>query len=397
MAKDKCSRLFEIREKEILEELNKRIRESVKEVMEAILEEEAKELLQAERYERSELRRDYRNGKRKRKIQTRVGEIELMVPRLRVIPFQSAIIERYRRMEISLEEALLEMYLQGVSTRRVSDITEALCGVSFSPSRQSRINKKVYEKLSLWLCRGLKRYYPYLYLDGIIVPVRIGDERENVSLLVAVGVTERGEREVVGVSEGIKEDGASWKEFLVRLKERGLEKVDLVIADAHLGIREAISEVFPEAAYQRCLVHLFRNILSKLPRRAQSEVLTAVKTIYSQESEEEARKKAAVIIERYEKKFPQMVRVLMRGLEDTLTFYRYPQKHWRMIRTNNSLERLLLEVRRRMKVVPVFPDVQSALYLAAARLKWVEEKRWNRRRYLDMEALTSKPSEEIVG
>lgn len=290
-------------------------------------------------------------------------------------------------MEISLEEALIEMYFLGLSTRKITDVTEMLCDFPLSSSTRSRLNKKVYQRLEKWRMRPISPVIPYLWLDGIVMKVRIAGGYEDVSLLVAVGVNPEGHGEVLGIAPGSQEDKGSWLTFLRWLKKRGLEYVGLAVSDAHLGIGEALAECFPQADWQRCAVHFYRNILSLCPQRMREEIAASLKTIHDQESADEARAKAQRVISRYRKLLPEACSVLSQGLEETLAFYGYPRKHWRHIRSNHPLERLFREVRRRSRVVGVFPDIESCLMLAAARLKWAEEKRWGKKRYLDIDLL----------
>lgn len=387
MAKNNSTGIVEVNESEVRSYLDQQVKEAVKRVLEEIMNAEAEELLCAKPYERSEDRQDYRNGSRKRNLKTRVGEIELSVPRLRTLNFQTMVVERYRRMEISLEEALIEMYFLGLSTRKITDVTEMLADFPLSSSAQSRLNKKVYEKLEEWRMRPISAVIPYLWLDGIVMKVRVAGRYENVSLLVAIGVNPEGYREVLGIAPGFSEDKGSWLSFLRWLKKRGLEYVGLCVSDAHLGIREALSECFPQADWQRCIVHFYRNILSLCPKRMREDLAASLKTIHNQESAAEAQAKAGRVLSSYRKLLPEAASVLTEGLEETLTFYSYPRKHWRHIRSNNPLERLFREVRRRSRVVGVFPDVTSCLMLAAARLKWTEEKRWGKKRYMDIDLL----------
>ena len=378
MAKNDSTCIVRVEESEIREYLDEQVREAVKQVLEEIMNAEAEELICAGPYERSESRRDHRNGTRKRKIKTRVGEIELSVPRLRTLAFQTMIFERYRRMEISLEEALVEMYLLGISTRQVGDVTEALCDFTLSPTAQSRLNKKVYEKLEEWRMRPIPPVVPYLWLDGIVMKVRVAGKYENVSLLVAIGVNQEGYREVLGIAPGFSEDKDSWLSFLRWLKEKGLEYVGLCISDAHLGLREALAECFPQAGWQRLTVHFYRNILSFCPRRLREDLAASLKTIHNQESADEARAKALRVTSKWRSLLPEACSVLEEGLEDTLTFCSYPRSHWRHIRSNNPLERLFREVRRRIRVVGTFPDLISCIMLASDRLKWTKEIGWER-------------------
>ena len=387
MAKNNYREMLSVDEEKVKDWINEQIKGAVKELFEQIMEAEVEELICAGPYERGEERKDHRNGKRKRSIKTRVGEIELDVPRLRTLGFQTRVIDRYRRMEISLEEALIEMYLEGISTRKVTDITEALCGTTVSASGQSRLNKKVYKKLESWRKRELAPVWPYVWLDGVVMKAKVAERYQNISLLVAVGVNTEGFREVIGIAPGGQEDRGSWLSFLRWLKDRGLEYIGLAVSDAHFGLGEALSECFPQADWQRCTVHHYRNVLTMVPRRMREEVVSSLKAIHNQESAEEARSKAQRVISRYRKGLPDAMRILEDGLEGTLTYYSYPKRHWRYIRTNNPLERLFREVKRRTKVVGVFPDVTSCLMLATARLRWTEEKCWNKRRYVDIDLL----------
>lgn len=288
------------------------------------------------------------------------------------------------------------MYLAGVSTRRVSDVTEALFGASVSASAMSELNKKVYDRLDEWRSRPLGKSYPYIYLDGMVMSRRWTGEVSHFSVLVAVGVNEDGAREVIGVADGAQEDKASWLSFLRHLKERGLRGVRLAVSDACLGLVEAPGEVFPEAAWQRCAVHFYRNVLGKVPHSHKRTFATALKAVHAQESREAALSKVETLREAWRGWFSDAVKILTDGVASTLTFYDFPPEHWTRIRTNNTLERLLKEVRRRTNVVGAFPDGRSALMLATARVRYVSERTWSSRRYMDVSALIgeSKPEEE---
>jgi transposase-like protein len=260
-------KIVQLNEEIIKSELKELVRSSVEETLNNLLEQEAKELTNAAKYERTEARQGYRAGHYDRSLTTTSGEVTLNVPKLKGVPFETAIIERYRRRESSVEEALIEMYLAGVSVRRVEDITEALWGTKVSPSTISELNKKAYVHIEDWRNRPLRGgKYPYVYVDGIYLRRNWGGEYENVSVLVAIAVNEDGYREILGAAEGMKEDKASWTEFFKWLKSRGLDGVRLVIGDKCLGMLEAVGEVFPEAKYQRCVVHFYRNVFSVVPR-----------------------------------------------------------------------------------------------------------------------------------
>jgi putative transposase len=354
-----------------------------------MLDAEADRLCQAERYERTEARKDTRAGSYQRQLQTKAGEVTLKVPKLRTLPFETAIIERYRRRESSVEEALVEMYLAGVSVRRVEDITEALWGTRVSPSTVSELNQKIYGQIESWRNRPIEGNHPYVFLDGLWLKRSWGGEVRNVSLLVAIGVNEEGFREVLAVAEGSKEDKASWTAFLRHLKERGLKGIRLFVSDKCLGLVESLGEFYPEAMWQRCAVHFYRNVWTAVPTSKVKEVAAMLKAIHAQEDRAAARHKAEQVTTKLkEMKLANAADLVRAGIEETLFYYAFPREHWRSLRTNNPLERILREVRRRTRAVGAFPDGKSALMLAAARLRHVAATKWGTRRYLDMNRLT---------
>ena len=331
------------------------VRGSVEETLNELLEAEAQKLTQAARYERSEARQGYRSGHYDRKLTTTSGDVTLHVPRLKGIPFETAIIERYRRRESSVEEALIEMYLAGVSVRRVEDITEALWGSKVSASTISELNKKAYVNIEAWRNRPLTGKYPYIYVDGIYLKRNWGGEYENVAVLVAIAVNEDGYREILGAAEGMKEDKASWVNFFQWLRGRGLDGLKLVVGDKCLGMLEAVGEVFPEAKYQRCTVHFYRNVFSVVPKSKVKNVAKMLKAIHAQESKKAAREKAkAVAADLRAMKLPEAAKKVESGIEETLTYCDFPTEHWTKIRTNNTIERLNREIRRRTRVVGAF-------------------------------------------
>jgi len=314
--------------------------------------------------------------------------VEIKVPKLRTLTFETAIIERYRRRESSVEEALIEMYLAGVSVRRVEDITEALWGARVSASTVSRLNTKIYKTIEVWRRRPITGCHAYVYLDGISLKRSWGGEVRHVSVLVAVGVNEAGYREILGVTEGAKEDKASWLKFLRHLKERGLKGVRLFISDKCLGLIESLGETYPEARWQQCVVHFYRNIFRVVPRGKIKDVALMLKAIHAQEDREEALRKARSVIEKLEgMRLKRAAEGVRRGIEETLSYYSFPREHWRRIRTNNPLERIMREIRRRTRVVGCFPDGKSALMLVAARLRHIAGTRWGSRQYLKMDRI----------
>src|SRR5262245_4385437 len=355
-----------IDDERIKSHLDRVVRGTVEETLNALLDAEADRLCNAQRYERSEARCDTRAGHYERGLQTKAGEVGLRVPKLRQQTFETAIIERYRRRESSVEEALIEMYLAGVSVRRVEDITEALWGTRVSPSTVSDLNKKIYGTMEAWRNRPIEGEHPYVYLDGIVLKRSWAGEVRNVSLLVAIGVNESGYREILGICEGAKEDKSGWSEFLKHLKERGLKGIRLITSDACIGRAESAAEFFPDAAWQRCVL----------------------KAIHASEDLAAARGKAIRVIEKLRGlRLTRAAELVEAAIEETLAYYAFPEEHWRRIRTNNPLERILREIRRRTRVVGAFPDGQSALNLAAARLRHIAGTAWSTKRYLNIEPL----------
>jgi putative transposase len=373
--------------------VNELVRGTVEETLNSLLEAEADRICNARRYARSADRQDTRAGHYQRKLATQAGEVELKVPKLRTLAFETAIIERYRRRESSVEEALVEMYLAGVSVRRVEDITEALWGSKVSPSTISELNSRIYKQIETWRNRKIEGEHAYVYLDGIWLKRSWGGEVRNIAVLVAIGVDQDGFREVLGVAEGAKEDTESWRNFLRHLKKRGLSGVKLFISDKCIGVVEAIGECYPEALWQRCVVHWMRNVFTVTPRGRWREVAAMLKAIHAQEDKDAACRKGQEVVAKLRKlKLGQAAEVVDHGLEETLSYYGFPSEHWRSLRTNNPLERVLKEVRRRTKVIGAFPDGQSALMLVAARLRHVASTRWGTKKYMDMERL-AQPAE----
>lgn len=382
--------IIKLNEELIKNDLKDLVRNSVEETLNALLDHEADELVNAERYARSNERKGYRSGHYDRKFTTTAGEVNLHVPKLKGVQFETAIIERYRRRECSVEEALIEMYLAGVSVRRVEDITEALWGTKVSPGTISNLNKKAYEHIEKWRNRPLTDEYAYVYVDGIYLKRSWGGEIQNVSVLVAIGVNSEGYREIIGAAEGMKEDKASWKEFFVWLKQRGLSGVQLIIGDKCLGMLETIPEVFPNAKYQRCTVHFYRNVFSVVPRGKVRDVARMLKAIHAQESKESAQEKAVAVAKKLrEMKLPKAAERVEQGIDENLTYMDFPTEHWIKIRTNNVTERVNREIRRRTRSIGAFPDGESALMLVCARLRHIASTDWGTKRYMNMKHLQS--------
>ena len=377
--------IVQLNEEEVKRQLSSLVRGTVEETLNRLLDEEADRITNAHRYERTEERLDKRAGHYKRRFLTTSGEVTLKMPKLRTLPFETSIIERYKRREESVEEALIEMYLAGESVRRVEDISEALWGSKLSPGTISELNKKVYVQIEEWRTRPLKCEYPYVHLDGIYLKRNWGGSVENVAVLVALGVNAEGNREIIGACEGGKEDTQSWLSFLRQLKERGLRGVRMFIGDKCLGLVEAIGEVYPESAYQRCIVHFYRNVFSVVPKKHAKVVAAMLKAIHAQESREAAMRKGAEVAQTlHAMKLPAAAKKVEEGLSETLTYTNYPREHWIRIRTNNGIERIMKEIRRRTRVVGSFPDGHSALMLVCARLRHISASAWGEKKYLNM-------------
>ncbi len=280
------------------------------------------------------------------------------------------------------------MYLAGVSVRRVEDITEALWGTKVSPGTISNLNKKVYQHIETWRNRKITGSYAYVYLDGIWLKRSWGGEVRNISVLIAFGVNSEGFREILGVAEGAKEDKESWHGFLRYLKDRGLTGVRLFVSDNSLGLVESLAHFYPEAKWQRCIVHFYRNVFTMVPHGKVKMVATMLKAIHAQEDKQSAREKAQKVTEKLkEMKLQKAAELVAESIDETLSYYDFPYEHRRRIRTNNPLERILKEVRRRTRVVGAFPDGESALMLVAARLRYIASSSWGAKRYLNMDHL----------
>ena len=375
-------------ESAIKNELKELVRQTVEDTINTLLKEEADDLIGAERYERTADREAYRAGHYDRKLTTTSGVVNIEMPKLKGARFVTAIIERYKRREVSVEEAIVEMYLAGVSTRRIEDIGEILWGASVSAGTVSNLNEKAFEGIEQWRSRPLVRQYRYVYIDGIYLKRSWGGSFENVAVMVAIGVNDEGYREIIGCAEGFTESKECWIEFLSWMKSRGLRGVRMITGDKDLGMVGAIEEVFPDAKYQRCTVHFYRNVLSKVPKSKRSQVAAMLKAIHAQESQAASDEKATSVVGMLkEMKLKEAAKVVENGIAETLTYTTFPMEHWKRIRTNNAIERLNREIRRRTRVVGTFPDGKSALMLVSARLKYVADSEWGSRRYLDVSLL----------
>jgi transposase-like protein len=379
---------FKIDEQRVQSHLDGRVRDTVEQTLNQLLDQEAAALCNAKKHQRSPERQDTRAGHYQRKLQTKAGAVTLNMPKRRPLPFETQIIERCKHRESSVEEALVEMYLAGVSLRRVEDTTEALWGTRVSPSTVSALNQKIGKQIETWRNRPIEGEHPYVYLDGIWLKRSWGGEVKNVSVRVAVSLDQDGCREVLGVVEGAKEDYESWLGFLRHLKERGLNGMRLVISDTCVGLVEALGEVLPDAAWQRCMTYFQRNVTKQVPSSKLKEVTAMLKAIHAQEDQQAAQKKADDVVEKLEAmKLPQAAQIVREGVTDPLTYMRFPREHRSRIRTNNPLERVMKEIRRRTQGLGAFPDSNSALMRVAARLRHGAAARWAAKRYMDLDRL----------
>jgi putative transposase len=385
-------------DQDVKRDVQARVREGVKAVLEEVLEEEMTDHLEAGYRELTPTRRGERNGHYTRNLVTPAGRIErLEVPRDREGEFVTEVFERYKRMTGDVEEAVLEMYLSGISVRKIAGVTEALSRVKVGKDAVSRIARRLEEQQRAWRERSLKeKAYPYLYLDATYLKVRWGASVTSMALLACVGVDEEGFREVLAVEVAGSEKGAAYTSLLRGLVDRGLKGVRLVVSDDHEGIKAAVAGELPGVGWQRCVVHFERNVLSHVPASAMGEVAEDLKAIFKVRREKTARALAEEFAELHGERFPKAVSVFESGIEDALTYLSFPGSHQARIRTTNMLERLFKELKRRTKVVGVFPNETSAQTLATEiALRSSEE--WALKRYLAMNAFETveKPNPQL--
>lgn len=353
-------------------------------VLNQILEAQVTEALSAERHERSDDRTGYRNGHRPRTLYTRVGPVSLLVPQTRDGSFSPDIFKRYQRSEQAFVLALMEMVVQGVSTRKVSAITEELCGASFSKSTVSSLCVGLDARVRAFNERRLDAAYPFVLVDALFIQSRQGDRVLMRTVLIVSGVRSDGIREILGVKIGNSESFATWDETFRWLRDRGLKGVAFVISDQHSGLREAVSKHFHGATWQRCQVHLMRNILGSCGSKIRAEVAAEAKLVFQAADLPEARRRLAAFSERFAKTAPKAVACLEAGFEDAMAVMVLPEKYRKRLRTTNMQERLNEEVRRRERVIRIFPNDESALRLIGALLAEKNDQ-WLERRYLDLQ------------
>lgn len=371
------------------------LRTLVEQVVQQVLEAEMDEALGAEKSERTTNRRGYRSGHYSRMLITRVGKLELRVPQDRQGHFRTELFERYQRSEKALVGALAEMYVQGVSTRKVKAITEELCGHEFSSATVSRVNETLDGELAKFAERRLEEDYPYLILDARYEKVREDGVVRSQAVQVAIGINSEGRRCVLGVGLANRESTSSWREFLQALKQRGLRGVELVVSDDHEGLKNAIRECLPEAAWQRCYVHFLRNALDYLPRKANDDCLVELRWLYDRHDLEQARQDLAVWLNKWQGKHPKLCNWVEANIEETFTFYRLPAEHHKHLKSTNMLERINEEIKRRTLVVRIFPNAASCLRLVRALAAEIHEEWIEATRYLNMELLVEHKREQL--
>lgn len=314
------------------------------------------------------------------------------MPKIKGALFESAVVERYRRRESSVEGVLMEMYPAGVSTRQVDDISQLLWGDLMPSQTLSDKLKRIYGEMDQWCNRLLEGEWPcpYVFVDSVWHKRSWSGSVENVSILVAIGVSKDGHREVIGVAEGMREDSASWEQFFRGMIERGLKGVRLVVGDRCAGLVATVDSMLPKARYQRCMVHFLRNVLSKVPPSHREWASAALKAVFVMESRESALDKAETVTAEMEaRRLKATANCLREGIGEATTYLlpEFPDGHRRRIRTNNMIERLNREIRRRTRIVGSFPDGNSALMLVCARIRYAAANEWSNRRYLDMSRL----------
>jgi putative transposase len=373
--------------KGLLGEEKEFFKNAIQEVVQEVLEAEMDETIGARKGERSSERNGYRSGYYPRGLMTRVGKLELRVPQDRAGRFSTEVFERYQRSEKALVASMAEMYVQGVSTRKVKAVTEELCGHSFSASSISRINQTLDEELKKFATRRLDEEYPYLILDARYEKVREDGVIRSHAVMIAIGINWDGRRSILAVELANRESGTSWRDFVHGLKERGLSGVFFVVTDDHAGLKKAIGELLPEAIWQRCYVHFLRNALDYLPRKADDDCVQELRWIYDRRDLQEAQRDLQAWLQKWEQKYPKLCDWVDENIQETLSFYKLPLPHHKHLKSTNMLERLNEEIKRRTLVVRIFPDTNSCLRLIRALAVEMHENWIEATRYLNMDFL----------
>jgi transposase-like protein len=363
------------------------LREGVQVMMQMLVELEASQQIGAGHYERTPERVTHRNGYRARLWETRVGEVPLKIPKLREGTYFPSLLEPRKRSERALLAVIQEAYVKGVSTRKVDDLVQALGLSGVDKSKVSRITKKLDDLVKDFRQRPLEDEYPYVWLDALYLKVRQNHRVVSLAVVVAVAVTHEGARTVLGFDVGASEEEAFWLQFLRSLVERGLKGVQLVISDAHEGLKAAVRAVFAGASWQRCRVHFVRNVLAHIPKGDKAMMAAAVRTIFAQPDRKAAGKQMRYVSETISTRWPKASQLLLRAEDDVLAFMAFPRAHWTRIYSTNILERLNKEVKRRTKVVEIFPDTPSVIRLVGTLLAEADDEWQIRRRYFSKESM----------
>jgi putative transposase len=362
--------------------------EAFSRLLEAILNQvlvaQSSEQLGAMPYERSEDRTAYRNGFRDRDLTTRIGSITLRIPRHRNGEFSTTMFNRYQRSEQALVLAMIEMVVNGVSTRKIENITEELCGKSFSKSTVSKLCEHLDPIVLAFRNRPLEKHYPFVIVDAMYIKVREDGRVCSKGLLIATGVNEEGNREIIGFQLSNSESETSWGDFFNGLKSRGLTDVDLMVSDNHKGLVKAIKKHFQGTTWQRCQTHFSRNILDKTPKKQQPALKPYLQSIYQARNIDEARRLLSETLKAFEVLAPKAMETLEEGFEDVMAVMNLPEKYRKRLRTTNSIERLNQEVRRRDRVIRIYPNEASVIRLLGSVLIEQDEK-WSSRKYLNMD------------
>jgi len=362
--------------------------ESVRVMSQMLMELEAQQLTGAEKHARTPTRMNYRNGYRQRMWKTRVGEIDLQIPKLRVGTYFPSLLEPRRQAEKALLAVVQQAYVEGVSTRKVDDLLQAMGLSGIDKSAVSRTCKALDEVVQEFRNRPLEGRYPIVWLDALYLKVRQNHHIVSQAMVIAIAVSEAGERRILGFGLGASETEAFWLEFLRSLVKRGLKGVQLVTSDAHEGLKAAISQVLTDASWQRCRVHFMRNILGHVPRGDQAMIAAALRTIYAQPNQEAARRQLRAVYEAMQPHWPNAAQILIEAEDDILAYMSFPVEQWKRIYSNNVLERLHKEVRRRTNVVGVFPDEASVIRLVGAILQEQDEEWEVAKRYFSLESMS---------
>lgn len=374
------------------------VREMVQKLCQNIIEEERTKHLGADSYERTATRNGYRSGYKPKQLKTRVGKLELQVPQTKGTSFYPTLFEKYQRSEKALNLALMEAYVQGVSTRRMKKITEQLCGTEFSAGTISNLSKNLDEELDKFRNRQLTGEYPYLIVDARYENVRQNGAVGKQAVLAIAGINETGFREILSVEIANLESGTTWGNIFCKLKRRGLKGVKFIVSDGHEGIKAAVTKHFTGCIWQRCRVHYLRNLMGMVKRKDRKTLVNLIKYIWDSETTDETRKKMKQVISFYEKKFPKVADKIEDGIEDTLNVMILPRAHWRRLSNTNMLERLSQSIKQRTRVARIFPNEKSCLRLITSVLLEIHEDWISGRRYFNMtnDLLVAENSQEEV-